>query len=66
MKASQCFPPRERVIPGHLGRILQEKGAAVLQGGLTVRDGVKLVPDLAAPARELMDDETALERAYES
>ena len=34
----------------------------MLQGGVTVRP----VPDVAAPARESLDDETAFERAYES
>jgi hypothetical protein len=34
----------------------------MLQGGVTVRP----VPDVVAPARESLDDETAFERAYES
>lgn len=38
----------------------------MLQGGLTVSQGVRPVSDVAAPARESLDDETAFERAYES
>jgi len=38
----------------------------VLQGGLTVSQGVRPVLDLEASARESRDDETAFERAYES
>ena len=38
----------------------------MLQGGLTVSQGVRPVLDLEASARESRDDETAFERAYES
>ena len=38
----------------------------MLQGGLTVSQGVRPVPDVDAPARESRDDEMAFERAYES
>jgi DNA-directed RNA polymerase specialized sigma24 family protein len=38
----------------------------VLQGGLTVSQGVRPVPDLEASAHESGDDETAFARAYES
>jgi RNA polymerase sigma-70 factor (ECF subfamily) len=38
----------------------------MLQGGLTVSQGVRPVSDVAAPARESLEDETAFERAYES
>ncbi len=38
----------------------------MLQGGLTVSQGVRPVPDVEASARESRDDETAFERAYES
>jgi hypothetical protein len=38
----------------------------MLQGGLTVSQRVRPVSDVAAPARESLDDEKAFERAYES
>ncbi len=38
----------------------------MLQGGLAAREGVREVPDRAAPAHESLNNETAFERAYES
>lgn len=53
-------------MPDRPRRILQWKGAAMLQGGLAVGQGVRPVSDVTAPARESLDDEMAFERAYES
>jgi RNA polymerase sigma factor (sigma-70 family) len=53
-------------MPDRLGRILQQEGAAVLQGSLTVSQGVRPGSDPETSAQESGDAETAFERAYES
>jgi RNA polymerase sigma-70 factor, ECF subfamily len=60
------FEEHERVIPGRLGRMLQEKGVEVFREAVNTRAGARLASDSAAVARESPDNETSFERAYES